>query len=95
MMRKIVTVELSDETFASMEKAAKVTGSSVDRVAAGTLELHFAPKKESMTEAEKANARAQFERHFGSVDLGYPLGIDNEQIDADLVREYGSTHEDE
>lgn len=31
---------------------------------------------------------------FGSVDLGYPTGADNESIDADLAREYASTHED-
>lgn len=32
---------------------------------------------------------------FGSVSLGQPTGADNEQIDADLAREYASTHEDE
>ncbi len=32
---------------------------------------------------------------FGSASLGYATGVDNEQIDADLAREYGSTHEDE
>ena len=32
---------------------------------------------------------------FGSVSLGNSSGSDNEQIDADLAREYGSTHEDE
>jgi len=26
---------------------------------------------------------------FGSVSLEHPIGIDNEQIDADLAREYG------
>jgi predicted DNA-binding antitoxin AbrB/MazE fold protein len=31
---------------------------------------------------------------FGSVDLGYPTGADNESIDADLAREYGDPHED-
>ena len=31
---------------------------------------------------------------FGSVDLGYPTGADNESIDADLAREYASTHEE-
>ena len=39
-------------------------------------------------------AQERFERHFGAVDLGYPTGIDNEQIDADLAREYAATHED-
>ena len=32
---------------------------------------------------------------FGSVSLGHPTGSDNESIDTDLAREYGSTHEDE
>jgi len=31
---------------------------------------------------------------FGSVDLGHPTGADNESIDADLAREYASTHEE-
>ncbi len=31
---------------------------------------------------------------FGSVDLGHPTGADNETIDADLAREYASTHEE-
>lgn len=31
---------------------------------------------------------------FGSVDLGQPTGADNESIDADLAREYASTHEE-
>lgn len=35
------------------------------------------------------------EKFFGSIDLGYPTGLDNEEIDADLAREYGSNHEDE
>jgi len=30
--------------------------------------------------------------HAGAVDLGKPTGADNESIDADLAREYGSSH---
>lgn len=40
------------------------------------------------TDAEVQAARERFERHFGEVDLGYPTGVDNEQIDADLAIEY-------
>ena len=39
--------------------------------------------------------RGSLSELFGSVDLGYPTGADNESIDADLAREYGATHEDE
>ena len=31
---------------------------------------------------------------FGSVDVGHPIGIKNEDIDEDLAREYANTHED-
>jgi len=34
-------------------------------------------------------------KYFGSIRLGYPIGADNDTIDADLAREYGATHEDE
>ena len=30
---------------------------------------------------------------FGSASLGHPTELDNEQIDADLAREYGATNE--
>ena len=33
-------------------------------------------------------ARERFERHFGAVDLGHATGVDNEQIDADLIKAY-------
>ncbi len=32
-------------------------------------------------------------RHAGSIDLGSPTGTANEQIDADLAREYDDDHE--
>lgn len=43
------------------------------------------------TAAEK-QARERFERHFGEIDLGFPTGVDNEQIDADLGREHSDPH---
>lgn len=44
------------------------------------------------TAAEKLAARERFERHFGEIDLGFPTGVDNERIDADLAREYSDPH---
>jgi predicted DNA-binding antitoxin AbrB/MazE fold protein len=37
---------------------------------------------------------ARLMAHAGAVDLGRPTGADNTRIDADLVREYGSCHQD-
>jgi predicted DNA-binding antitoxin AbrB/MazE fold protein len=44
--------------------------------------------------AEPQRSRGTLRELFGSVDLGYPTGADNESIDADLAREYASTHEE-
>ncbi len=49
-------------------------------------------KPETNGEAKSAGGIREL---FGSVSLGHPTGSDNESIDADLAREYGSTHEDE
>jgi len=39
-------------------------------------------------------SRGTLRELFGSIDLGYPTGADNESIDADLAREYGNNHEE-
>jgi hypothetical protein len=51
--------------------------------------------KAKRTEADLQVARERFERHFGSVDLGYATGTDNEEIDADLARAYANANIDE
>jgi len=40
------------------------------------------------------NRKGDITRFFGAVSLGHPTGTDNESIDRDLAREYGSTHEE-
>jgi len=59
------------------------------------------PEEEASLRLKRSVPRRNGERKpgalrdlFGSVDLGRPLGIDNETIDADLAREYADTHED-
>ncbi|MCA1626125.1 MAG: hypothetical protein LC768_16170 [Acidobacteria bacterium] len=53
------------------------------------------PPKREMSEAEAQLAEERFARHFGAISSGNPRSADNEQIDADLAREYGATHDDE
>ena len=40
------------------------------------------------------NGKGDIRRFFGAASLGHATGADNESIDRDLAREYGSTHED-
>jgi alkanesulfonate monooxygenase SsuD/methylene tetrahydromethanopterin reductase-like flavin-dependent oxidoreductase (luciferase family) len=90
-MSQQLTLELSDELYAALQQRAESTGTSPARVATAVLEAEIVVPTKS--EAERQAARDRFRRHFGSVDLGRPTGVDNESIDADLAREYGATHE--
>jgi hypothetical protein len=48
-----------------------------------------------VTEEEARAAWERLMRHMGAQNLGYATGADNEGIDADLAREYSSSHEKE
>src|SRR5207249_3028215 len=93
-MSRVLTVELSDTAYAVLSQKAQVAGTSPTQLAAAALEKQFgaqpATAKSSLavTEDERQAARMRFERHFGAVDLGRAIGADNEEIDADLAREY-------
>ena len=60
------------------------------------------PEEEASLRLQRSIPRRNGERRpgaleelFGSVDLGYPIGIDNEGIDRDIARAIADTHEDE
>lgn len=48
------------------------------------------PKSEQPDAAQRQAARERLRRHAGAVSLGRATGADNDSIDADLAREYGS-----
>ena len=99
-MSQTLILKLSDEVYSAIRRQAETAGTSPAHWIAATLEQryqggHEGPSSRArQTEAEQQAARERFERHFGAVDLGYPTGVDNEQIDADLAGEYATTHED-
>ncbi|MBW4617916.1 MAG: hypothetical protein KME17_00840 [Cyanosarcina radialis HA8281-LM2] len=96
-MNQILTLELSEQTFAAIQLQAQTFGISPERLAATLLEQQFERQgfKLLLNEAQKNAARARFERHFGTLQLDESRNLDNESIDADLVKEYASNHEEE
>jgi len=57
---------------------------------------NYGPKpRPPLTEEGSRAAWERLLRHAGAENLGYATGADNESIDADLAREYGSTHEEQ
>jgi hypothetical protein len=99
-MSQLLTLELSDEVYTVILRQADAAGTSPAHWVATTLEQQYSRFRDwqsirtQRTESERQAARERFERHFGEVDLGYATGVDNDQIDADLAREYADTHEE-
>ncbi|MCC5635144.1 hypothetical protein LC593_04605 [Nostoc sp. CHAB 5844] len=97
-MSQSLTLELSEQVFAAIQLQAQAMGISPAQLAATLLERQSTQAfKLLLNEAERSAARTRFERHFGTLELGSStdLDLDNESIDADLAREYASTHEKE
>lgn len=94
-MSKVLTFEVPDELYEAFQQMAAKYGRTTEAVALEWLAKHAPKPRPSLTEAERQAARERFERHFGTWNSGDPNSADNERIDADLAREYGSTHEEE
>ena len=99
-MSQPLILELSDEVYTEIRRQAETAGSSPAHWIAATVSRHYGNVRKrpgvrpQRTKAEQQAARERFERHFGEVDLRYATGVDNEQFDADLAREYAAAHED-
>lgn len=98
-MSQTLILELSDAVYTIIQRQAEAAGTSPEHWLAKTLERQYGPPhtgqrvEAQRTAAERQAARERFERHFGAVARADAIGADNEQIDADLAREYTDTHE--
>ncbi|HEY4234926.1 MAG TPA: hypothetical protein VGM76_15950 [Lacipirellulaceae bacterium] len=89
-MSSNLSIQLSDQTFSVLSSEALAAGKSPAELAAAAVESIYAGGPR-VTSADAQAARARFEKCFGSVDLGRPIGIVNETIDSDLAQQYSST----
>jgi hypothetical protein len=98
-MSQTLILELSDELYTVIQRQAEAAGTSPAHWLAKTLERQYGSPQPwqsarvHRTAAEQQAARERFERHFGEVDRADAIGADNEQIDADLAKEYADSHE--
>jgi hypothetical protein len=88
IMNTELAIQLSEHTFAVLSSEASAAGKTPAELAASIVENVCAVERADERDPDAAN-RA-FERCFGSIDMGRPIGIDNVQIDADLGRAYGA-----
>lgn len=97
-MSQALQIQLSEATYAELQRSARAAAKSPEELAASALEKQFgnasgSPFPDAGTSKVQAQeARQRFERHFGAVRLGHATGADNEGIDADLARAYADRH---
>jgi len=84
-MSQILRLEVPDPLYKAIEGQAAAQGSDPAAVAVSALEQLF--QRTAMPNRDTSDSES-FEALFGAVDLGYPTGLDNEAIDADLAKEY-------
>ena len=85
-MEHRLTITLADEVFKPLVEAAMKQGRTPEEFAAERL----AASVLTQTSDSRHQKPGDITRFFGSIDSGDPNSADNERLDADLAREYGS-----
>ncbi len=89
-MPTIIEAEIDVDGSVRLLQTLKVTKKS-----RAILTLLDADDAQSPSEAETQLAEERFARHFSAINSGDPRSADNDKIDADLIRVYEDTHDDE
>lgn len=92
---KSITLQVPDEVYEACQQMARKYKRTVEECVLEFLRKYGPKPRPQLTEEERRAAQERFRQHIGAVSLGHPTGADNESIDADLAREYSSTHEGE
>ena len=90
-MDTYLAIQLTEHAFELLSQRAAAVGKTPAELAATTIEEAYST--DSAHPCDPVAARAAFEKCFGSVNVGSPIGIENAAIDADLARAYGTVSE--
>ena len=93
-MSQTINITLPDEVIQPLSEIARKRGQTLEEFARERL-IGTIPQRQQLDPEANRQAEERFARWIGSVSLGHPTGADNESIDADLAREYASTHEEQ
>ncbi|HAA33651.1 MAG TPA: hypothetical protein DCE56_45380 [Cyanobacteria bacterium UBA8553] len=91
-MSQQLTLEISDEVYATLQQQASAVGLSVSEWLIASLNEQYGLLTGSPvhTETQDEEARQRLLRYAGAISLGYATGIENESIDADLAKAYSN-----
>lgn len=91
-MSQQLTLEISDEMYATLQQQASAVGLSVSEWLMVSLnEQYGMPTSPTMhAETQHEEARQRLLCYAGAISLGYVTGTENESIDADLAKAYAN-----
>ncbi|MBI4642021.1 MAG: hypothetical protein HY731_15125 [Candidatus Tectomicrobia bacterium] len=93
--KALLRQKVHPEIYQILQQIAPKMGKSTEELIIEWKAQYGAKPRPQLTDEEWEAARQRLMRHAGAVDSGDPNSADNERIDEDLAREYGSTHEEE
>ena len=79
-----LTVEVSDVAFDAIRAAAEAAGATPAEIVSASIERQF---------AATCQGAGDISKWVGTMRGKGPIGLDNDQIDADLARAYSDNHE--
>jgi hypothetical protein len=92
-MSQQLTLEISDEVYADLQRKASAVGISITEWIVTVLSRQGAvPSRAVLSLEQREQARQKFKSHAGAIGLGYATGTDNEAIDADLAKAYADEY---
>ncbi|NEO16696.1 MULTISPECIES: hypothetical protein [unclassified Moorena] len=92
-MSQQLTLEISDEVYADLQRKANAVGISITDWIVAVLSRQDGTVSTTMLSAEQQEqARQKFKSHAGAISLGHATGVDNLEIDADLARAYSDEY---
>jgi len=92
-MSQQLTLEISDEVYADLQRKASAVGISITEWIVTVLSRQGEVSSRVVVSLEQQNqARQKFKSHAGAISLGYATGTDNEAIDADLAKAYADEY---
>jgi hypothetical protein len=92
-MSQQLTLEISDEVYADLQRKANAVGVSMTEWIVTVLSRQGETVTRVMLSPERQEqARQKFKSHAGAISLGHATGADNQAIDADLARAYADEY---
>ncbi len=92
-MSQQLTLEISDEVYADLQRKASAVGISMTEWIITVLSRQGTMTSGTVPSLERQEqARQKFKSHAGAISLGYATDIENQAIDADLAKAYADDY---